>query len=189
MRIARPIRTAGAALAAPLDARGFTLIEAMISLFFLAFIVTDMGLVDTYAKRSTNAARRLTEANTIAEGVLEKSRNTAYIYLNYQFSSADTPPDPIRFDLNKDGVAENYDETCNPASPPNAATTTVTVCTAAVGPYTVTRTVTPFDPTGNVQVPAQLLKDSIAADVDIVVTWVDSKGPQQIRVTSTRSKL
>lgn len=173
-----------------IDARGFTLIEAMISMFFLAFIVADMGLVDTYAKRSSNAARRLTEASLIAEGVLEKSRNTSYLNLNTQFSAADNPPDPIMFDLNRDGVLESYSETCNPASPPDPTTTTVTVCTAAVGLYAVTRTVTPFDPSTNAEVPAQLFTNSIAADVDVVVTWVNAQGAQQqIRVATTRSKL
>lgn len=171
-----------------LDARGFTLIEAMISMFFLAFIVGEMVMVDTYAKRSTNLARRLTEANMIAEGVLEKSRNTSYANLNTQFSNADVPPDPIMFDLDKNGTLEQYNETCNPASPP-PATATQTVCTAAIGSYTVTRTVTPFNPTTNALAPTQAFVNSIAADVDIVVTWAVSSGTQQIRVSTSRSKL
>lgn len=170
-----------------LDARGFTLIEAMISMFFLAFIVGEMVMVDTYAKRSTNLARRLTEANMLAEGVLEKSRNTTYTSLNTQFNNLDTPPDPIMFDLDKNGTLEQYNETCNPASPPPASTT-VTVCTAAVGSYTVTRTITPFDPTTNAQAPTQLFTASIAADVDVVVAWSTASGTQQIRVSTSRSK-
>ena len=172
-----------------LDQRGFTMIEAMISMLLLAFIVTGMGVVDTYAKRSTSYARRLTEANMVAEGILEKSRNTTYVNLNTQFSAADTPADPIMFDLNKDGVMEAFSETCTPASPPDPATTTVTVCTAAVDTYTVTRTVTPFNPTTNVPAPAQLFRDSLCADVDVVVTWTDSSGAREVRIATSRSKL
>ncbi len=156
---------------------GFTLIEAMISMFFIAFIVGEMAMVSTYAKRSTNYARRLTEANMIAEGVLEKARNAAYVNLNTTFSAMDNPSDPIVFDLNKDGIGESYSETC-------ATTGTVTTCTATAQTYTITRTVTPYQPSA-----ATPFNASTAADIDILVSWADDKGVgHQIRVTSVRTK-
>jgi prepilin-type N-terminal cleavage/methylation domain-containing protein len=88
---------------------GFTLIEVMISMFFLAFIVGEMAMVTTMARRSSAQARRVTDANMLAEAVLEKSRNTDWINLNTRSS--------IVFDLNRDGIVESYNETCTPATP------------------------------------------------------------------------
>lgn len=60
------------------DARGFTLIEVMITMFLLTFIVQGMAMVSLYAQRSGIHARRLTSANIIAEQTLEQYRNTDY---------------------------------------------------------------------------------------------------------------
>jgi prepilin-type N-terminal cleavage/methylation domain-containing protein len=57
---------------------GFTLIESMIAMFFLAFIVGEMGMVFVYASRNTNLSQRITRANQLADEAVEKSRNTAY---------------------------------------------------------------------------------------------------------------
>jgi Tfp pilus assembly protein PilV len=57
---------------------GFTLVESMIAMFFLAFIVGEMGMVFVYASRNTNLSQRITRANQLADEAIEKSRNTAY---------------------------------------------------------------------------------------------------------------
>jgi prepilin-type N-terminal cleavage/methylation domain-containing protein len=157
---------------------GFTLIEVMISLFFLSFIVGEMAMVSTYARRSTAYAQRLTEANMLAEAVLEKSRNTAWSNLNTRFSALDAPPDPIVFDLNRDGVVESYNETC-------ASAGALTTCTCTAGMYTIERTVTQFLPTAGVAFGSA----TTAADVAVTVRWTDSKGiVQQAGVATVRAK-
>jgi len=60
---------------------GFTLIEVMITMFFLTFIVQGLAMVSLYAQRTGIYARRLTSANILAEQSLESARNTAYINL------------------------------------------------------------------------------------------------------------
>ncbi len=57
---------------------GFTLIEVMITMFFLTFIVQGLAMVSLYAQRSGIYARRLTSANIIAEQAMEQYRNTDY---------------------------------------------------------------------------------------------------------------
>ena len=59
-------------------AAGFTLIESMIAMLFLAYIVGQLGLVFVYASRNTNLSQRTTRANQLADEAVEKSRNTAY---------------------------------------------------------------------------------------------------------------
>jgi hypothetical protein len=135
-----------------------------------------------YARRSTAYAQRVTEANMLAEAVLEKSRNTAWSHLNTRFSALDAPPDPIVFDLNKDGIVESYNETCAPATP--SATTVVSTCTCAAGVYSIVRTVTPYQPSATTP-----FGQSRAADISVVVSWVDAKGgAHQIRNATVRSK-
>ena len=169
----RPLRPAPA---------GFTLIEVMISMFFLAFIVGEVAMVSMYARRSTAYAQKVTEANMLAEAVLEKSRNTAWNHLNTRFSALDAPPDPIVFDLTRDGIVESYNETCTPATP--SATTVVTTCTCVAGPYTIARTVAPYLPSA-----ATPYDQSTAADVSVAVSWTDARGgPHQIRIATVRSK-
>jgi prepilin-type N-terminal cleavage/methylation domain-containing protein len=157
---------------------GFTLIEVMISMFFLAFIVGEMAMVSTYARRSTAYAQRLTEANMFAEAVLEKTRNAAWNNLNTRFSALDSPPDPIVFDLNRDGVVESYSETCATAG-------AITTCTAVAGMYTIERTVTQYLPASGVAFGAA----TTAADLGVTVRWTDAKGvSQQVGVATVRTK-
>ncbi len=59
-------------------AAGFTLVESMIAMLFLAYIVGQLGAVFVFASRNTNLSRRITRANQLAEEAVEKSRNTAY---------------------------------------------------------------------------------------------------------------
>ncbi len=159
------------------SAAGFTLIEAMISMFFITFIVAEMAVVSNYARRSSAYARHVTEANMLAEGILEKSRNAAYINLNTRFSALDNPPDPIVFDLTKDGVLEQYSETCSTSG-------VVTTCTCTADIYTLTRTVTPFLPSAAVAFAA-----STAVDIDVAVGWTDDRGAaHQVRVATVRAK-
>lgn len=156
---------------------GFTLIEAMISMFFIAFIVGEMAMVSGHARRSSAYARHVTEANMLADGILEKSRNTAYTNLNTRFSALDSPPDPIVFDLTKDGVLEQYSESCSTSG-------TVTTCTCTADLYTITRTVTPFLPSA-----AVAFASSTAADIDVAVRWTDDRGAaHQVRVSTVRAK-
>jgi prepilin-type N-terminal cleavage/methylation domain-containing protein len=158
-------------------AAGFTLIEVMISMFFLSFIVGELAMISTYARRSTAYAQRVTEANMLAEAVLEKSRNTAWNNLNTRFSALDTPADPIVFDLNRDGIVESYSEDCNPAAPD------LTTCTCTAGLYTLTRKVRSYLPAG------ATLAACTAADIGIVVGWTDSKGvAQQVSLATVRAK-
>jgi Tfp pilus assembly protein PilV len=160
-----------------LRAAGFTLIETMISMFFISFIVGELAMVSNYARRSTHQARRLTEANLIAEGVLEKARNSAYTNIDGPFTALDSPPDPIAFDLNKDGVVETFNETCTPTGP-------VVTCTCAAGSYTVTRTVSSLLPATTT-----LIDASTAVDVNVAVSWMDARGAtQMIRVSTVRTK-
>lgn len=164
------------------SAAGFTLVEVMISMFFLAFIVGEMAMVSMYARRSTALAQRITEANMLAEAMLEKSRNTAWSHLNTRFSALDAPPDPVVFDLNRDGIVESYNETCTPATP--SATTVVTTCTSTAGVFTIARTVTPYLPSSTTP-----FDQSAAADISVAVSWVDAKGgAHQIRNATVRSK-
>jgi Tfp pilus assembly protein PilV len=62
-------------------AEGFTLIEVMITMFFITFIVQTLAMVSLYAQKSSTYARRLTSANIIAEQTMETYRNTAYANL------------------------------------------------------------------------------------------------------------
>ena len=181
---------------------GFTIIEAMISMFFIAFIVGEMAMVSGYAANSSSYARRLTEANMLADAVLEQSRNTTYVNLNTRFSSLDAttvpayPGDAIKFDLNKDGTAESYDETCTPATPDDTTLSVVcesnpgiTVGGATVLTYKVKRTVASFRPTTSTPFNSSTGTSSTAATVDVEVSWVDSRGgAQAVRVSTVRAK-
>jgi prepilin-type N-terminal cleavage/methylation domain-containing protein len=159
-------------------AAGFTLIEVMISMFFLAFIVGEMAMVSTYARRSTAFAQRVTEANMLAEAVLEKSRNTAWNNLNTRFSALDSPADPIVFDLNRDGVVESYSEPC-------AGGGGGTTCTCTAGVYTIERTVAEYLPAPG----AAFTSATAAADLGVAVRWTDSKGvAQQVSLATVRAK-
>lgn len=57
---------------------GFTLVEVMISLFFIMFILQGLAMISLYSQRSGIYARRLTSANILAEKALERYRNTDY---------------------------------------------------------------------------------------------------------------
>lgn len=169
-------------------ANGFTLIEAMISMFFIAFIFGELAMVSGYAGRSTNYARRITEANMLAEGILEKSRNTNYRNL-------DTPLS-YKFDLVRNvtcaagdpscpGILESYSEVCDPAG------TIPTVCTCDAAGYRITRTITSKIPSATTSFGA-----STAATVDVVVSWsvteivgeVQTTGEKDVKVSTVRSK-
>jgi prepilin-type N-terminal cleavage/methylation domain-containing protein len=60
------------------DCGGFTLIEVMITMFFLSFIIQGLAMVQIHAQRSGIHARRITTANILAERALEKYRNTDF---------------------------------------------------------------------------------------------------------------
>lgn len=141
---------------------GFTLIESMIAMFFLAFMVGDLGVVFVYASRNTNLSQRITRANQLADEAIEKSRNADYEKLQ----------DPIGL-LGETGAAGATHTTSHDN-----------------GRFTRVRTVTPydkdFDTGGNTVIP---LADSNRAVVDVVVTFVDARGTSQtIRVAAVVSR-
>lgn len=142
---------------------GFTLVEAMISMFFVAFMVTEMGMVMSFGSRNTNLAQRISRANALADEAIEKSRNTAYPSL--QLPSV------------------TLGETCT-AAPNNVVTCT---STPDNGRFTRVRTIAPRDssfPPG-----FTTLEISQKVDIDVTVSFTDSRGtPQEIRVASIISR-
>jgi len=148
---------------------GFTLVEAMISMFFVAFMVAEMGTVMSYASRNTNLSQRIMRANALADDAIEKSRNTAYPSLDL----------PINFAAS---CATCTTETCTMAG--NTATCT---STADNGRFTRVRALTPRDsslPPGTTTLDA-----SQKVDIDVTVTFSDARGtPQVIRVASILSR-
>jgi len=58
--------------------QGFTLIEVMVSMFILSFIVTGLAMISAHSSRSSTYAQRLARATLIADGAVEKCRNTAF---------------------------------------------------------------------------------------------------------------
>lgn len=141
---------------------GFTLIEAMISMFFVAFMVAEMGTVMSYASRNTNLSQRIMRANALADEAIEKSRNTAYPSLDLPLAA--------------------FGESCTSAG--NTATCT---STADNGRFTRVRTLTPRDsslPPGTTTLDA-----SEKVDVDVTVSFTDSQGNAHvIRVASILSR-
>ncbi len=66
--------------------KGFTLIEVMIAMFILSFIVGGLAMISVHASRSSHYAQRLARAMLLAEGALEKYRNTAFESLGTAWS-------------------------------------------------------------------------------------------------------
>ena len=152
----------------PINAQaGFTIIESMIAMFFLAYIVSQMGIVLMYASRTTNLSQRVTRANALAEEAVEKSRNTAYNSL--QLANA------------------ALGESCTVSG-------TVATCTSALdgNRFTRVRTVSPksCDYTTNPATCTDIaLLSSNRSDVDVTVSFADARGtPQTIRVASIVSR-
>ena len=159
---------------------GFTLIESMIALFFLAFMVGEMAMVDVGAKRSAHLARQITKANTFADEGMEKTRNVLYAKLFLA----------IPCDINSDGDCTDPGETretCAPSPAPTDTTATVT-CTSIApieGTFTRQRIVTTLD-AANASTP---LNASGKADVVVTITFTDARGaPQRVSVASVMTK-
>lgn len=155
---------------------GFTLIEAMISMFFIAFIAGEMGMVMSYSSRSSNLARRITEANLFAEQVQESCRNAPYANLQI----------PLQFTLTSPGsgapITATESGACAtvPAAPAVCQQSTILQ-------YTWERTVTPIPIPPSTVTPTYAM--SALANIDVVVKWTDAQGaPQQVIVSTTRSK-
>ena len=157
---------------------GFTLIEAMVSMFFLAFIVGELGMVSSYATRSSGLARRLTAANVLAEQIQESCRNKAYgnLQIPMQFKMTDPAsgalvPSPLETVVACDSVVY-----------PTASANRVCLQSVVLGDYTQRRSVTPIPAT-------TVFSTSISADIDVIVSWTDAHGAtQQIKVSTVRSK-
>lgn len=153
---------------------GYTIIEAMISMFFIAFIVGEMAMVSTYASRSSYLARRLTQANLLAEQSQETCRNAAYV--NLQSAMQFKITDPATGSLVTSPL-----ETVVACTDPPALTNRVCLQTTLLG-FTQVRAVTPVPS-------ATAFVSSESADIDIVVTWPDARGATQtLKVSTVRAK-
>jgi Tfp pilus assembly protein PilV len=141
---------------------GFSLIEAMIAMFFVAFMATEMGMVMTFSSRNSNLSQRISRANALADEAIEKSRNTAYPSLQLPSSV-----------LLESCTTSGQIVTCT-STPDN-------------GRFTRVRTITPRDtsfPPG-----ITVLDISQKADIEVRVTFTDLQGnPQEIRVGSIISR-
>lgn len=159
--------------------RGFTIIEAMISMFFITFIVSEMAMVSGYAGRSSNLARRLTQANLLAEQAQEFCRNAPY--LNLQSAMQFKATDQLTGLLVTSAL-----ETVVACTDPPAATNRVCLQTTLLG-YTLLRAVTPVPVPPSTTVPAFAVSE--IADIDLVVSWIDAQGStQQVIVSTMRAK-
>jgi hypothetical protein len=156
-----------------LKSGGFTLVEAVISLFFVAFIVSQLAMISIHGSHTSTLARRVTTANMLADEAIEKTRNRAFA--NVQ--------DPIN-DLGETACADGMDydsavvnvTTCPPRSP---------LPTPIDRLYRRHRIVRPIDPTGVIAPLASCNK----AQVDVIVDFTDVQGnPRQIRVSSVVSR-
>lgn len=135
-------------------AEGFTLIETMIAMFFIAFMVGEMAMVSVYASRSSNVSRRLTEANNLAVEIVEACRITAYPNLQNNLS--------VRLWNPAAGGTQAFTDAC-------AVAGTTATCTGSALGYSWTRTVTPVPSTA-------AFLSSNSADVAVVVGWTDDRG-------------
>jgi Tfp pilus assembly protein PilV len=170
---------------------GFTLVEVMIALFFLSFMVAEMAMLSIHATRSSTYAQRLTRASMIAEAVVEASRNTAFDKLKTQWcvdangnNSCDggEPTETICFDANGNGSCDAGDP-APAANQPTTFTWGYDIMNGALIPayFTRSRTVQ-YQSTG-------LAGDSYTADVNVLVSWNDTRGQtQQVRLASVVSK-
>lgn len=171
---------------------GFTLVEVMIALFFLSFMVTEMAALSVHATRSSTYAQRLTRANMIAEAVVEACRNTDFDKLKTRwFIDADAdgawdagePVETMCFDTNGNGRCD----TGEAAPAANQATTFswgYDIMNGAQIPsyFTRSRTIQYSAVSG-------LAIDSFTADVNVIVSWTDTRGQtQQVRLASVVSK-
>jgi len=178
---------------------GFSLVEVMISLFFLSFMVVAMATLSIHATRSSTYAQRLTRANMIAEAVVEASRNTAFDKLKTPWCvdangnnscDAGEPAEDVCFDTDGNG----HCDTGEPAPGPTQATT-----------FTWGKPQPPtqgYDIMNGAPIPAHfrrsrtvqyqstgLAGDSFTADVNTLVSWKDSRNQtQQVRLASVVSK-
>jgi len=140
---------------------GFTLIESMIAMFFLAFMVAEMANLTTYASRNTNLSQRTTRANTLADNAVERGRNTAY-------NSLQNP---------------TGGETCAVSGFVATCTSTVPISTSVN--FTVVRTITPRDAAG---APIALASSNLS-DLDVTVSYTDARNnAQTLRVSSIISR-
>jgi len=165
---------------------GFTLIEAIIALFFISFIVGEVALVSVLATRSNAYAQRLSQANKIAEALIEKCRNKSFVGLDDPFSAANAPQDPLEVDevlSETSTVTKQYNECCTPpftlpcaAAGPLALGGTRT-CTLNTVLFKVDRTVSYWSYNNAVPPAAVAALDGVAlwADIGVTVSWTDSR--------------
>ena len=156
-----------------LKAGGFTLVEAMISLFFVAFIASQLAMISIHGRQTSALARRVARANMLADVAIEKTRNRAFE--NVQDAIADLGETSCAIGTDYDtAVAEVV--TCPPRSP---------LPPLIEGLYRRHRIVTPLDPSGAIDV----LNECNKARVDIIVDFTDARGnPRQVLVSSVVSR-
>jgi hypothetical protein len=165
-------------------AGGFTLVEAMISLFFVAFIVSQLAMISIHGAHTSTLARRVTRANMLADEAIEKTRNRAFP--NIQTAMND--PATALLGETSCAVGMDYDFTTKTA----IAVAEVVTCPpmSPLPPpierlYRRYRIVRPLDKNGAIT----SLASSNKAQVDVIVDFNDVQGnPRQIRVSSVVSR-
>ena len=158
-------------------AGGFTLVEAMISLFFVAFIASQLAMISIHGAHTSALARRVTKANMLADEAIEKTRNVPFPNIQ----------NPIG-DLGETSCAANMDfdtavlevVTCPPRSPLPPMIDRV---------YRRYRIVRPIiDSTVDPVVIGPLVSCN-KAQVDVIVEFTDVRGTlRQVRVSSVVSR-
>ena len=150
----------------------------MIAMFFVSFIVGELALVSILATRSNAYAQRLSQANKIAEAMLEKCRNKSFVGLDDPFSAANNPQDPLEVVEVLSPtvtVTKQYNENCTPAGV--LALGGTRTCTLNTVLFKVDRTVSYWSYNSAVPPAAVAALDSVAlwADIGVTVSWTDSR--------------
>jgi type II secretory pathway pseudopilin PulG len=158
--------------------RGFTLIETAIAMGLLAFIVADVGMVAMTASRSAAGAQHLTQAVSLAESLIEDSRNT-------DFSDLQTPLEVCR-KLPPPSVPDCRlleEDPCTVSGTSVTCRSNPGELTAATGLEKFVRVRTVTTP------PGTTLDTALWAQVEVGVSWVDVRGEsQQYRLVTLVSK-
>ena len=154
---------------------GFTLVEAMISLFFVAFIVSQLAMISIHGAHTSTLARRVTKANMLADEAIEKTRNRAFPSI--QIAIGDLGEASCDAGMDYDTAVLEV-ATCPPRSPLPPMIDRV---------YRRSRIVRPLDSSAPPAIAA--LASCNQAQVDVIVEFTDVRGTlRQVRVSSVVSR-
>ena len=155
--------------------RGFTLIETVIAMALLAFIVADVGMVAMHASRTASASLQLTGAVTLAENAIEHARNA-------DFNNLRLTDNPQALCLTRARAAVACgDPSAEIVQECFVSSLERTACGGVGFRYALERDVS--TPAGTT------LETTLSAQIDVLVTWVDSRGAaQEFRLASVVSK-